>query len=177
MPATRCMKKCTFLDRCSEQLAYTFFMKSIQATALRRELFETLDRVAEDHEPVEILRFKRPIAVLAPSPSIPASKRKPLIDLDAISHFCKKHHIKSFALFGSILRDDFDENSDVDVLVDLDGRHLKFHEECRMLDELEIIFGRRVDMVQAESLASSHMNPHRRASIATTAKVVFDAAS
>ena len=152
-------------------------MKSIQATALRRELFETLDRVAEDHEPVEILRFKRPIAVLAPSPSIPASKRKPLIDLDAISHFCKKHHIKSFALFGSILRDDFDENSDVDVLVDLDGRHLKFHEECRMLDELEIIFGRRVDMVQAESLASSHMNPHRRASIATTAKVVFDAAS
>jgi predicted nucleotidyltransferase len=150
-------------------------MKSIQATALRRDLFETLDRLAKDHAPVEILRPKRPIAVLASSPSIPA--RKPVIDLDAISHFCKKHHIKSFALFGSILGDDFDENSDVDVLVDLDGRRPKFHEECRMLDEIEIIFGRKVDMVQAESLASSHMNPHRRASIATTAKVVFDAAS
>jgi predicted nucleotidyltransferase len=152
-------------------------VKSIQATALRKDLFETLDRLAAEHEPLEIVRFKRPIAVLSPAPSLPASRRKPLIDLDAISHFCKKHQVKSFALFGSILRDDFDEHSDVDVLVDLDGRHLKFHEECRMLDELELIFGRKVDMVQAESLASPKMNRHRRASIATTAKVVYDATS
>ena len=150
-------------------------MKSIQATALRRDLFETLDRLAAKREPVEIVRFKRPIAVLAPAPSLPASRRKPLIDLDAIAHFCKKHQVKSFALFGSILRDDFDEHSDVDVLVDLDRRHLKFHEECRMLDDLEIIFGRKVDMVQAASLASPKMNRHRLASIATTAKVVYDA--
>ena len=68
-------------------------------------------------------------------------------------------------------------HSDVDVVVDLDGRHLKFHEECRMLDELEFIFGRKVDMVLAESLASPKMNRHRRASIATTAKVVYDARS
>jgi predicted nucleotidyltransferase len=152
-------------------------VKSIQATALRRDLFETLDRLAAEHEPVEIMRFKRPIAVLAPAPSLPAGKRKPLIDLDAISHFCKKHQVKSFALFGSILRDDFDEHSDVDVLVDVGGRHLKFHEECRMLDELELIFGRKVDMVQAATLASSTMNRHRRASIATTAKVIYDATS
>ena len=152
-------------------------MKSIQATELRKDLFETLDRLAAEREPVEILRFKRPIAVLAPSPSLPAGKRKPLIDLDAIARFCKKHQVKSFALFGSILRDDFDEHSDVDVLVDLDGRHLKFHEECRMLDELELVFGRKVDMVQAGSLASPKMNRHRRASIATTAKVVYDATS
>jgi predicted nucleotidyltransferase len=150
-------------------------MKSMQATDLRRDLFATLDRLARDCEPVEILRFKRTIAVLAAAPSLPASKRKPLIDLDAIFHFCKKHHVRSLALFGSILRDDFDEKSDVDVLVDLDGHRLRFHEECRMLDELEIIFGRKVDMVQAESLASPKMNPHRRASIATTAKVVYDA--
>ena len=152
-------------------------MRSIQATTLRRELFETLDRLAVEHEPVEIVRFKRPVAVLAPAPSLAASRRKPLIDLDAIAHFCKKHQARTFALFGSILRDDFDEHSDVDVVVDLDGRHLKFHEECRMLDELEFIFGRKVDMVLAESLASPKMNRHRRASIATTAKVVYDARS
>jgi predicted nucleotidyltransferase len=152
-------------------------VKSIQATDLRKDLFETLDRLATDREPVEVLRFKRPIAVLAPSPSLPATRHKPPIDLNAISQFCKRHNVKSFALFGSILREDFDENSDVDVLVDLNGRRLKFHEECRMLDELEVIFGRKVDMVQAESLASCHMNPHRRASIATTAKVVYDASS
>jgi predicted nucleotidyltransferase len=70
-----------------------------------------------------------------------------LIDLDAIARFCKKHQVKTFAPFGSILRDDFDEDSDVDVLVDLDGRHLKFHEECRMLDELELVFRRKVDSI------------------------------
>jgi predicted nucleotidyltransferase len=150
-------------------------VKSIQATALRKELFETLDRLAAEREPIEIVRFKRPIAVLTLAPSLPASKRKPLIDLDAITHFCKKHQVKSFALFGSILRDDFDEHSDVDVLVDLDGRHLKFHKECRMLDELELIFGRKVDMVQAKSLLSPKMNRHRRASIETTAKMLYDA--
>lgn len=159
------------------EITYTLGVKSIQATALRRELFETLDRLAAKHEPIEIVRFKRPIAVLAPAPSLPASKRKPRIDLDAIARFCKKHQVKSFALFGSILRNDFDERSDVDVLVDLGERHLKFHEECRMLDELELLFGRKVDMVQAASLASPRMNRHRRASIATTAKVIYDATS
>jgi hypothetical protein len=159
------------------EITYTLGVKSLQATALRKELFETLDRLAVVREPIEILRFKRPIAVLVPAPSLPADRRKPRIDLDAITHFCKKHQVKSFALFGSILRDDFDEHSDVDVLVDLDRRHLKFHEECGMLDELELIFGRKVDMVQAESLASTRMNRHRRASIATTARVLYDATS
>ncbi len=152
-------------------------MKSIQASHLRKGLFETLDRLAKDGEPVEIVRFKRPVAMLTSSPGLVKTRRKPLIDLDAISHFCKKHRIKSFALFGSILRDDFDEKSDVDVLIDLDGRHLGFHEECRMLDELEIIFDRKVDMVQAEALASSLMNRHRRASIEKTARVVYDASA
>jgi hypothetical protein len=46
-----------------------------------------------------------------------------------------------------------------------------------MLDEIELIFGRKVDMVQAGSLVSPKMNRHRRASIATTAKVVYDATS
>ena len=46
-----------------------------------------------------------------------------------------------------------------------------------MLDELDLIFGRKVDMVQAGSLASPKMNRHRRASIATTAKVVYHATS
>jgi predicted nucleotidyltransferase len=168
---------CTLHFRHAMEITYTQGVRSIQATTLRRELFETLDRLAVEHAPVEIVRFKRSVAILAPAPSLPASRRKPLIDLDAIAHFCKKHRAKTFALFGSILRNDFDEHSDVDVVVDLDGRHLKFHEECRMLDELEFIFGRKVDMVLAESLASSKMNRHRRASIATTAKVVYDARS
>lgn len=159
------------------EMMYAFHMKVMQATDLRKGLFETLDRVAKDREPVEILRFKRSIAVLWPSPGLPANKRKPSIDLDAIAEFCKRHEVKSFALFGSVLRNDFDEKSDVDVLVDLDGRRVKFHEECRMLDELEVIFGRKVDMVSVETVDSPQMNPHRRASIQATARVIYHAAS
>jgi uncharacterized protein len=152
-------------------------MKAMQATELRKVLFETLDRLAKDREPLEILRFKRPIAVLASSPGLPAGKRKPRIDLDAIADYCRRYDVKSFALFGSVLRNDFDEKSDVDVLVDLGGRRLKFHQECRMLDELEVMFGRKVDLVQAETLDSPKMNPHRRASIEATAKVLYHAAA
>jgi len=40
------------------------------------------------------------------------------IDRDAVSAFCRRHHIKRLALFGSILRDDFGPESDIDVLVE-----------------------------------------------------------
>ena len=40
------------------------------------------------------------------------------IDRDAVSAFCRRHHIRRLALFGSVLRDDFGPESDVDVLVE-----------------------------------------------------------
>ncbi|MDI6740228.1 MAG: nucleotidyltransferase domain-containing protein, partial [Candidatus Edwardsbacteria bacterium] len=43
---------------------------------------------------------------------------KPDISKDAIAGFCLKYHITKLALFGSVLRDDFDPDSDIDVLVD-----------------------------------------------------------
>ena len=99
-------------------------MKVLQATALRKNLYGELKRIVRDKVPVEILRHGKSVAILAPSVEIPAEKRKPAIDLDAISAFCKKHRVKGFFLFGSILRDDFDEESDVDVMIDVDGRPL-----------------------------------------------------
>ena len=129
----------------------------------------------ESHEPVEILRHGKPIAVLTPSVRLPAGARKPLLDLDAIAKFCQKHAVKSFAFFGSILRNDFDEKSDVDVLLDLEGRHLSFHEECRMLDELEALFGRKVDLVTKDALISPDFNPHLKDVIKKAAQVVYDA--
>lgn len=150
-------------------------MKAMQATELRKNLFSLLEQISVTRSPVEILRYKRSVAILTPSPQLPADRRKPLLDLNAISQFCEDHQIKSFALFGSILRDDFDDHSDVDVLIDIQGRRLKFHEECGMLDELEIIFGRKVDMVQRDVLNSPRMNEHRRIAITSTAQVVYDA--
>ena len=61
------------------------------------------------------------------------------IDRDAIKAFCERHHIARLALFGSVLRDDFDADSDVDVLVEFQPGHvpgLKFVSMERELSEL-----------------------------------------
>ena len=46
------------------------------------------------------------------------------ISPDVIAQYCKKHHIQRLALFGSVLRDDFASNSDVDVLVEFEVGHV-----------------------------------------------------
>jgi len=46
------------------------------------------------------------------------------IPRDAIADFCRRHHIRKLALFGSVLRDDFQPASDVDVLVEFDPQHI-----------------------------------------------------
>jgi len=146
----------------------------MQATELRKDVYNTLEAVASSGEPVEIMKHNRCVAILYPTTPKPRGKRKPLLDLDAIAAFCKRHRIGRFSLFGSILRDDFDENSDVDVLLDTQNRSLIFREECQMVDELEAMFGRKVDILPAHSLTSPLMNEHRREAISSTAKVIYD---
>ena len=46
------------------------------------------------------------------------------INRDAVFAFCRRHHITRLALFGSVLRDDFSPNSDVDVLVEFQAGHI-----------------------------------------------------
>jgi predicted nucleotidyltransferase len=68
------------------------------------------------------------------------------IDKKKIAQFCRKHHIKRLALFGSVLRDDFRPGSDVDVLVEFEpGREpgLAFF---AMQDELSAMLGQKVDL-------------------------------
>jgi predicted nucleotidyltransferase len=149
-------------------------MKSIRATNLRKTLYKDLGDILVDREPVEIVLGGQLAAVLMPPPTLEPRRRKPPIDLDAVSSFCKKHSVRSFALFGSILRDDFDEESDVDVLVDL-GRSIDFHEECRMLDELEVMFGRAVDMVERSSL--ERIDDRLRSEITSTARTIYEESS
>jgi predicted nucleotidyltransferase len=62
--------------------------------------------------------------------------------------FCLKHHIRSFALFGSVLRDDFGPASDVDVLVEFEPQHVPgLLRLAAMERELSgLVGGRRVDM-------------------------------
>ena len=75
------------------------------------------------------------------------------IPRDAIAAFCRKHGIRKFSLFGSVLRDDFSPDSDVDVVAEFrpDARFGLF-ELVDMQDELSEIVGRKADIHEFRSL-------------------------
>src|SRR5213593_1698900 len=80
------------------------------------------------------------------SPRIP-------IDRERIAAFCRRHHIRRLALFGSVLRDDFGPSSDVDVLVEFEPGRVPGLRFFGMQEELSRILGRRVDFNTAEDLS------------------------
>jgi len=94
------------------------------------------------------------------------------IPLEKIEDFCRRWKIKEFALFGSVLREDFRPDSDIDVLVTFqpDGG-ITFENRVDMLDELAEIFGRNVDLVEKNTIR----NPFRRHEILKTKEVVYAA--
>src|SRR5437588_11243279 len=63
-----------------------------------------------------------------------------------IAEFCRRHHVRRFALFGSILRDDFGPESDIDVLVEFEPGKTPGFAFFGMQDELSEKFGRPVDL-------------------------------
>ncbi len=68
---------------------------------------------------------------------------------EEIAEFCQKHHIRRLSLFGSVLRDDFRPESDIDVLVEFDPAHgPTFFTLYDMEEELSgILGGRKIDLV------------------------------
>jgi predicted nucleotidyltransferase len=91
---------------------------------------------------------------------------------DEIREFCRRWKVSELALFGSVLREDFGPDSDVDVLVELARDHrLSLFDWLEMIDELEAIFGRPVDLVSKSALR----NPFRRHEILTTREVIHAA--
>lgn len=77
------------------------------------------------------------------------------IPREKIAEFCRRHHVRKLALFGSVLRDDFGPESDVDVLVELEPGHVVgFFKLFDMEEELSRIFsGRKVDLHTPNSLS------------------------
>jgi uncharacterized protein len=77
------------------------------------------------------------------------------IDRQAVSAFCRRHHIARLALFGSVLREDFGAESDVDVLVEFQAGHVPGLNFVGIEREFsELLHGRRVDMVTPRFLNS-----------------------
>ena len=67
-------------------------------------------------------------------------------DKDRISQFCRKHYIRRLCLFGSVLREDFSPQSDIDVLVEFKQGHTPGLAFFQMEEELSQIMGRKVDL-------------------------------
>lgn len=100
---------------------------------------------------------------------------KPRIPLDKelIADFCRRWKITEFSLFGSVLRDDFRPDSDIDVLVSFSPEaEWGLFEHAAMQEELAAIFNRKVDLITRRSVERSH-NPLRRRIILESAQPYY----
>jgi uncharacterized protein len=93
------------------------------------------------------------------------------IDQHQIAEFCRRHHIRNLALFGSVLRDDFSPQSDIDVLVEFEPGHVPGYAFFSLEEELSDILGRRVDLNTAGFLSK-----YFREEVLGEAEVLYDAA-
>ena len=95
------------------------------------------------------------------------------IQKEEIAAFCDRWKIVEFALFGSVLREDFRADSDMDVLVTFsDEAQWTLLDHVEMQDELKNIFGREVDLVSRRGIERSR-NYIRRKAILNSAEVVY----
>lgn len=75
------------------------------------------------------------------------------IDHEKIAEFCRRHHIRKLAFFGSVLREDFQADSDVDVLVEFAPGEVVGLRLLQMEEELsQLLGGHRVDLVTPKFL-------------------------
>lgn len=93
------------------------------------------------------------------------------IPKEKIADFCRKHGIRKIAFFGSVLRDDFMPESDVDVLVEFEPGHTPGLALFTMQRELSEILGRKADLNTAGDLS-----PYFRDEVLSEAQVLYDAA-
>ena len=91
---------------------------------------------------------------------------------NSIQDFCQRHHIRWLALFGSVLRQDFRPESDVDILVEFETEHVPgLIGLLQMQDELAALTGRPVDLLTPRFL---HRQIRQR--VLNEARVIYDAA-
>lgn len=97
--------------------------------------------------------------------------RQVFADRDAIAAFCRRHHIRWLALFGSVLRGDFHPDSDLDVLVEFEAGYVPGFAFFAIQDELSELLHRSVDLN-----TPGFLSRHFREAVLTEAEVLYDAA-
>ncbi len=93
------------------------------------------------------------------------------IDRAKVAEFCRVNRIQRLSLFGSVLRDDFGPESDIDVLVEFQLGHTPGLAFFRMQDELTDLLGRKVDLN-----TPGFLSRYFRAEVLAEAEVVYAAA-
>ncbi|MDV3003006.1 MAG: hypothetical protein N5P05_004661 (plasmid) [Chroococcopsis gigantea SAG 12.99] len=95
------------------------------------------------------------------------------LPLEKIAEFCHQWQVTEFALFGSVLRDDFRPDSDIDVMVQFHPEaHPTFSTLDQMEAELKTIFERDVDLITRQGIETSR-NYLRRHEILSSAQVIY----
>lgn len=96
-------------------------------------------------------------------------------DRDRLDEFCRRWNIRELSLFGSVLRDDFQSDSDIDVLVAFEpAADWGLLEHVTMQEELATVMGRQVDLVSRRAVERSS-NRIRRDAILNAAQVLHAA--
>ena len=92
------------------------------------------------------------------------------ISKELIAEFCQKNQIRKFAFFGSVLRDDFSPESDVDILIDLESNHsIGLMKMAHMENELSDLIGRKVDLRTPQDLSK-----YFRDKVVSEAEVIYE---
>ena len=95
------------------------------------------------------------------------------LPMDEIAEFCRRWKIQEMAVFGSVLRADFDSESDIDIIVTFDDdAEWSLLDHIRMQQELQAVLQRDVDVVTRHAVEQSD-NWIRRKEILSTASVIF----
>ena len=106
-----------------------------------------------------------------------ADRSLPHIQIDVpyeqVADFCRRNHIRKLSLFGSVLRDDFNDESDVDVLVEFQfGAKVGLFDLARMARELSSLFHRQVDL-----LTPGFLSLQFRKAVLEGAETIYEKAS
>ncbi len=105
-------------------------------------------------------------------PNIETLNRNIELPINQIQDFCQRWHITEFALFGSVLRDDFRPDSDIDILVSFELNFRRgLTETLQMRQELQTMFKRKIDLIVKSAIERSENWLHRK-NILGTAQVI-----
>jgi predicted nucleotidyltransferase len=94
-----------------------------------------------------------------------------LLQSKEIKAFCKKNHIRKLSFFGSVIRNDFGQNSDIDVLVEFEAGHTPGYDFFLIEEELSYLLKRKVDLQ-----TPAFLSPEIRGSVLDKAVIAYERA-